>query len=435
MKKMLTSLFLLSLVCSFAALGQVTKYNFKFNKSFPDTNFKQTNAGHGIAVDPEGKVWIQRYNASDSMLNAAGVKRAVRVIYVYKPDGTPASFSPIMTMKVGTATDTLINANVGLEKDNLGNILVANREFIYRVNYKTGVCMGKLAPGSTNAFLKPAVDDLGEVLTGYVLPGVGPLALWDASFTSLGNALDTTKGYSRTLSISKDGNDVFYCSYSPKYVLKIHSDNGSLGPYNKIDTLFGGKLAVESITWHPKTNYLWVSSGNNFAPSATPGFTDFSFYAFVPPNYTTPVDSFMWNGSTANDPRPRGIAFTPTGDSVYVICFNDGLVPMVQRFIKGVTSVKSASNAIVKEYALGQNYPNPFNPSTTITFSLPVASTISLKVYDVLGKEVATVAEGRYEAGAFTATFDAKNVNSGVYFYTLRTSNGFVQSNKMMLMK
>jgi len=435
MKKLLTNLFLLSLVCSFVALGQATKYNFKFDKSFPDTSFKQGNAGHGIAVDPEGKVWIQRYGASDSIKNAAGVYRTCRVVYVYKPDGTPASFSPIRTMTVGAVVDTFLNANVGLEKDANGNILVANREFIYRVNYKTGVCMGKLAPGSTNAFLKPGVDDLNETVTGYVLPGVGPVSLWDGSFTNLGNALDTTKGYSRTLGINGDGNDVFYCSYSPKYVLKIHSDNGSLGPYNKIDTLFGGKLAVESITFHPKTKYLWVSSGNNFAPSATPGFTDFTFYAFVPPNYVTPVDSFTWNGNTANDPRPRGIAFSPTGDSVYVICFNDGTVPMVQRFKKGATSVHSLSNAVVTNFELGQNYPNPFNPSTTIKFSLPQASTISLKVFDVLGKEVATVAEGRYEAGAFTATFDARNMNSGVYFYTLRTSTGFVQTAKMLLMK
>ncbi|MGE5313232.1 MAG: hypothetical protein ACM3Q4_00900, partial [Acidobacteriota bacterium] len=125
MKKVLTNLFLLSLVCSFVALGQ-TKYNYKFDKSFPDTSFKQGNAGHGVVVDPEGKVWIQRYNSSDSILNAAGKYRAVRVVYVYKPDGTPASFSPIKTMTTGGVTDTIPNFNVGLDKDENGNILAAS---------------------------------------------------------------------------------------------------------------------------------------------------------------------------------------------------------------------------------------------------------------------------------------------------------------------
>jgi hypothetical protein len=359
-------------------------------------------------------------------------------IAVYLPNGTPASFSPIRIITVGGKADTMVNNGRGLDKDEKGNILASFFDKIYRINYKTGAGMGATIPKAGQTLIKAAADNLGEVFTGPVIPGAMPIMIWDNAFSSLGNALDTTGGYSRSLTVSPDGNDVFFCSYSPKYVLKVHSDNGSLGPYNKIDSLFNGKLAVESITWHPKTKYLWVSSGNLFAPSATAGFSDFSFYAFVPPNYTTPVDSFKWVANWAGfggDPRPRGMSFSPTGDTVYVCQFDDPNNPIAEMFVKGATSVHSDVNTVVTEFALGQNYPNPFNPSTSIKFSLPVASNISLKVYDVLGKEVATLAEGRYEAGAFTATFDAKNVNSGVYFYTLRTSTGFVQSSKMLLMK
>jgi hypothetical protein len=73
----------------------------------------------------------------------------------------------------------------------------------------------------------------------------------------------------------------------------------------------------------------------------------------------------------------------------------------------------------VKDFTLGQNYPNPFNPSTTINFSLAVDSKVSLKVFDVLGQEVATLINGQMAAGSQKATFDASLLNSGVYFYRI----------------
>ncbi|MCK6613550.1 MAG: T9SS type A sorting domain-containing protein [Ignavibacteriaceae bacterium] len=88
----------------------------------------------------------------------------------------------------------------------------------------------------------------------------------------------------------------------------------------------------------------------------------------------------------------------------------------------------------VSEFALYQNHPNPFNPSTVISFGLPVASDISLKIYDQLGAEVATVAEGAFEAGKHEISFDGSRLSSGVYFYKLQ-SGSFVQVRKMMMVK
>ncbi len=87
-----------------------------------------------------------------------------------------------------------------------------------------------------------------------------------------------------------------------------------------------------------------------------------------------------------------------------------------------------------KTFALEQNYPNPFNPSTAISYQLPVASTVSLKVFDMLGKEVATLVNARQEAGAYTVNFNANTLSSGVYFYRLQAGN-FVQTRKMLLVK
>ncbi len=68
---------------------------------------------------------------------------------------------------------------------------------------------------------------------------------------------------------------------------------------------------------------------------------------------------------------------------------------------------------------LSQNYPNPFNPSTTISFQLPAESFISLKVYDAIGTEVETIAEGEYPAGVHEVIFSADNLSSGLYLYRI----------------
>ncbi len=68
-------------------------------------------------------------------------------------------------------------------------------------------------------------------------------------------------------------------------------------------------------------------------------------------------------------------------------------------------------------FYLGQNYPNPFNPSTNIKFSVPADGNVSLKIYDILGKEVNTLVDEFKQAGTFDVTFDGSNLSSGVYYY------------------
>jgi hypothetical protein len=86
------------------------------------------------------------------------------------------------------------------------------------------------------------------------------------------------------------------------------------------------------------------------------------------------------------------------------------------------------------EFSLSQNYPNPFNPTTTISYELPFTSKVMLKVYNLLGKEVATLVNGTKEAGSHTEQFNASHLASGVYFFKL-TANQFSSVRKMLMMK
>jgi hypothetical protein len=86
------------------------------------------------------------------------------------------------------------------------------------------------------------------------------------------------------------------------------------------------------------------------------------------------------------------------------------------------------------EFSLSQNYPNPFNPITSISFSVPDRQSVSIKIYDVLGSEIITLLDEMKEAGEHSVTFNASDLNSGIYFYVMR-SNGFVEIKKLMVLK
>jgi hypothetical protein len=95
--------------------------------------------------------------------------------------------------------------------------------------------------------------------------------------------------------------------------------------------------------------------------------------------------------------------------------------------------------SVPETFSLSQNYPNPFNPATTLSFGLPVESEITLAIYNSVGELVNVVAKGIYQAGNHSLNFNATNLTSGVYYYSLKAvgtnGNEFVKTAKMLLMK
>ncbi len=159
-------------------------------------------------------------------------------------------------------------------------------------------------------------------------------------------------------------------------------------------------------------NY-WLTRGNN-----TYGSTDFGA-TWTGAGYTG--TQALWGTSI--------VAGTPclTGWSV-------GAAGTVVKLNGVPVSVNDPSSQLPSAYRLEQNYPNPFNPTTSITFDMPVQGNVELKVYDILGKEVASLVSGNLNAGTHHIPFDASSLASGIYIYKLTTGD-FTDSKKMVLIK
>ncbi|NOX36681.1 MAG: T9SS type A sorting domain-containing protein [Calditrichaeota bacterium] len=128
----------------------------------------------------------------------------------------------------------------------------------------------------------------------------------------------------------------------------------------------------------------------------------------------------------------KGFSEADSTDATFsaLVDASDGTVLSTQ-----VTSIDDQpTSSLVQQYRLDQNYPNPFNPATTIRFSIPRSERVTLKVYDVTGREVVTLIDGRLRAGTHRVTFNATDLPSGVYFYQLRAGK-YVATRKMILIK
>jgi len=104
-----------------------------------------------------------------------------------------------------------------------------------------------------------------------------------------------------------------------------------------------------------------------------------------------------------------------------------------------ITGIEDEQSIIPAVYKLNQNYPNPFNPSTIINYQIPEEGFVTLKIYDILGKEVKTLVNENNQAGNYNIRFDASDLASGIYIYQIRVNNpasgGYTASKKLVLIK
>ena len=232
---------------------------------------------------------------------------------------------------------------------------------------------------------------------------------------------------------------VFISSDSGAYWTPINSGlTSSIGCLAVSDTiLFAGAGGVflstnDGASWTATADSGMPESPNNFVKSLTvSGLNLFAglwgggvFVSTDDGANWTPVDSGLTTDSIT--------ALTVSGGNLFAGIKDGGI--WRRPLSEMITGVKQHGDAAPLKFSLSQNYPNPFNPTTVIDYQLPVNSVVTLKIYDILGREVATLINGRQSAGYYNAKFNGANLPSGVYLYRLQAGS-FVQTKKLMLMK
>jgi hypothetical protein len=198
----------------------------------------------------------------------------------------------------------------------------------------------------------------------------------------------------------------------------------------------GSSFTVDSIT-------IYIGSGGtNMVKALLQYSTDASFSN---PTKMGDTVSFTTKDVLSYVSTAIGVTLT-SGQSIYfrVLPWYTGAASASKYFltqyavIKGTTlggtGVQLAGNGIPNKFELNQNFPNPFNPSTMISYGIPKESDVTIKVFNVLGQEVATLFAGHQVAGTHSVTFDASKLSSGVYLYRVEAGNS-VAVKKMVLMK
>jgi Secretion system C-terminal sorting domain len=219
----------------------------------------------------------------------------------------------------------------------------------------------------------------------------------------------------------------------------IYFDKDSLHLYSTScdDSTFVRHFSVSDNKGEPNSWYVKYSSSHNIFVAVDTVNSGKVFLAdsneiLVSNNYGTSFSVYK-----TLDSAIVGIYEKPGTDTVYAATSHDiyELTPISVTSIKKiVTAVEQSKSKVPIIFQLSQNYPNPFNPSTVINYEISKSSFVKIKVYDILGREIAIMVNEEEPAGKYSITFNGGNLSSGIYFYSI-TAGSFHQTKKMMLLK
>jgi photosystem II stability/assembly factor-like uncharacterized protein len=348
--------------------------------------------------------------------------------------------------------------NTGIQDNDLFALTMdqKNTNILYAGSY------GGMVYKTTDAGLSWAEKSLG-------LPGLGKYYIWDLKMHPTNTSWIWTNYYGGTNYQSTDGGefwspltinsqpvrelitgsktgDILYSTVGSPMVLMKSTDSGNSWTYrdtvniiylavdpNNSNVIYAdsisysvkstdGGLTWKKITPVPGRNYfvnpgnssfVYISSGTyGVGRSTDAGSTFYSYNNGLPYLNTFSVCS--------SESHPNRLFVTTYGGGIYA----------ADQFVSDVADLKTN----IRSFSLAQNYPNPFNPSTQIVYQIPKTSLVSLKVYNILGKEVVTLVNDLKSSGQYRVNFNAGSLPSGIYFYTLKAGS-FSETKKLILLK
>ena len=455
MRHLLLSLLLLG------PLAVSAQTEWSFSGDFPDNTDRQFGSTHGLAVDGEGRIWVQPFSSSADSVVVDDTTRTSGTVLVFDADGSEADCSPIrfLSNADGVVTDTLgiaVNAagaietqtGRGLRADKDGDVLITQGNLLFKVDHEscgdgddddgdsddnTVVLLAKAQP-LTGSMTAAGTDEDGNFYITQVV-GPAPLLQLGPNLTELAT-VGTTRTFNRSVLATPDGQAVWDFSYTTGQPVVFYKAD-EFADYDSLGVTPRG-MKIESSAVQPQTGWLWFSAGStadqpNQDPAVVTNWRKDTWYGFAQEdlftfdasgNVTgvvevpTPRDSITWNGDTEG--RARGLAFSADGMTAYVGQFSKP-APATQQFIRMPVSTEDGPR--MAWVALDQNAPNPTTGRTDISFSMERAGHARLVVFDVTGREVARLVDRPMGAGEHSATLDAGQFAPGVYLYTLQVDD------------
>lgn len=324
------------------------------------------------------------------------------------------------------------------------NTVMNGRDGVFGVNFADGRIKGypqnnsfevKLVRGNPeygiNNFINNEDGTVTDAATGL---------MWDQQGSAEG------MNWEDALTYVQDLNEQNYSGYSdwrlpnPKELQSIVDYTRSPGTTNSaaIDPVFEVPVITDEGGWDNYPFY-WTGTTHDDGPyaeqAAYVAFGEALGFMQFPSDAGLTLYDVHGAGAQRSDPKSGNPDNFPEGRGP------QGDVIRINNYVRAVRDAELVTGiedeigeAVPHEFKLEQNYPNPFNPATTINYTLSTPDEVTLKVYNILGSEVATLVDSEQGAGTYSVKFDAAGLSSGVYFYTL-TAGSVVNTKKMVLMK
>jgi len=410
---------------------------------FYDAGVGRSEQAYAIAIDDQGNVYVTGEGIGDSTYHDYATVK-------YNSSGE----EKWVTRYVSPAVDANDDA-AAIAIDDAGNVYVTGKsdstgtdEDYLTVKYDSSGEEKWVAryngPGSTSdAAYGIAVDQEGNVyVTGY---SAGDSTFQDYA-TIKYNSAGARQWVSRYTGPSKFSMDMAYAiaidNAGNVYVTGTSGTSGVWGDYATIKYNTAGEeqwtAVYDSASSSDKANAIKVdNAGNVYVTGSSVSATN-NDYATVKYNAAGQRQwAVRYDGPLHGLDDALALAVDSAGN-VFVTGYSQGpegnLDYLTIKYIAGTSGIEDAAPNISKRYQLYNNYPNPFNPTTTISFDLPVKSFVTLKVFDILGREVAAIISEQLPAGTHIRKWDAGNLPSGVYFYRIH-AGAFTQTKKLVILR
>jgi photosystem II stability/assembly factor-like uncharacterized protein len=390
------------------------------------TKYVKAGTLNDVEADPTtGKVWA---------VGAPGISGSVFDQVMYSTNrGADWTFQPIPNSNSTFNSISMVNSNTGYIAGLLGRI---------RKTTDGGTTWDSVASPITTTISRIKFADAN---TGWIFATLGTIqkttdggTTWTAQTSGVATTINdadfvnattgwfvTTVGGLRKTTNGGDNWDAQTSNYG--------------STLNDIDMVDANTGYVVGLTGNMRKT---TDGGTTWDTVATPVSTTLNDVSFFNANFGVIVGLSGYTARTIDGGASWILSNTGGGtiNAVNMVhadtAFAVGLTAGIHKLADGTTGTGIYTSHIPEKYFLDQNYPNPFNPSTTIKFGLPREGTVSLKIYDMAGREVANIFNNqKLNAGQVSYKFDGSSLASGVYFYSLIVDNDLIATKKMVLVK